>query len=526
MSDAFIYDVVDYPMYLHPQMHPSRIGAIARLHGIAAPSPVQCRLLDVGCGDGLQLIALALAYPQARFVGVDLSANAIARGEALRARLGLDNLQLFAADLMQWQPGRQPFDYIVAHGFYSWVPGMVRGRLLDLCRDALAPHGVAYISYNAMPGCHLRQMIWEMLRFHVRDTTDPVERLRKAREFLAWLGTDVLERGAYGPAIRREAEHILNDTHPSVVFHDDLAGINNPFTLIEFAGHAQAHGLEFLGEAEYHEMNPALLGKAGQARFEAVRGPDRLANDQYLDFLKGRRFRQSLLCHPDAGRHDAPEPRAILSMHACGHMRAEEVPAEVDGQPVRMIRYANPDGAALSTNHPVAQAALSAIAAAFPQPISVQALLDASRAVAASEATRDEDAEVLSQALLRAFELGLLSLQVDPPRFAATAGDFPLASPLARLQVESGLDTIANLRPSLVSLDSRPAIELLRLLDGSRDRPAILRDLALRMAECEIPGEDGTPERHDPEWWTARLGPALEDALDTSVRMALLLEAG
>ena len=534
MSDDFLYDVVDYPPLVHAQMHPSRLGAIARLHGMRAASPQSCRLLEAGCGDGLQLITLAQAYPDAHFVGVDLSTKAIERGESMRATLGLDNLQLVAADLTTWDPGAEPYDYIVAHGFYSWVPLAVRQGLLRLCARALAASGIGYVSYNALPGCHLRRMVWEMMQFHVREVADPKERVRKAREFLGWLGTDVLQRGAYGPAVRQEAEQLL-DGHPSVLFHDDLASINNPFSLTEFNAHLLDHGLAFLAEADYHEMNPALLGKEGQARFAAVSGSDRIANDQYLDFLKGRRFRQSLLCLESSTRSERPDPGALMEFHASGHLRGEALAQPGDGSAgIRsgMVRFANPDGAALSTNHPLAKAVLERIGEAFPQPLAIADLLLQARGETAGGESLADDAEAVSQALLRAFELGLLSLQLDPPRFAASAPEYPVASPLARLQVQAGETTIANLRPSMVSMDSRPALELLQLLDGTRDRKAILRDLATRMSTHALPHEDDPEggERkeggyRDAHWWAGQLGPTLEDALQLSARMALLLDA-
>ncbi|RZA18100.1 MAG: methyltransferase domain-containing protein [Lysobacteraceae bacterium] len=528
MSDGFAYDVVDYPSHVHPQMHPSRLGAIARLHGIAAESPARCRLLEVGCGDGLQLLALAQAYPDARFIGIDLSSRAVERGDAMRIRLGLGNLQLVAADVTTWDPGAESFDYIVAHGFYSWVPQPVREGLLALCGRALAPCGIGYISYNALPGSHLRRMVWEMMRFHVRDVEEPSERVRKAREFLQWLGNDVFKRGSYGPAVRHEAERLLKDTHPSVLFHDDLASINNPFTLTDFAAHVGAHGLAFLAEADYHEMNPVLLGKEGQERFSAVRGNDRVANDQYLDFLKGRRFRQSLICRGSTARSELPDPGAVMGLHASGHLRIEpllQATGEPAGERAGVVRFANPDGAALSTNHPVVKAALERIGDMFPQHLAVTELLAQARVASMSELPPAEDAEALSVALMRAFELGLLSLLLDPPSFASSPGDRPVASPLARLQVEDGAETIANLRTSMVSLDSRPAIELLQLLDGTRDREAILRDLAIRMSGHALPaGQAGGSESHDAAWWASQLAPTLEEALQLSARMALLLE--
>ena len=523
MTSAFAYDVVDYPPLIHAAMHPARLAAIARLHGIDASSPAACSLLEVGCGDGLQLLTLAQAYPDSRFVGVDLSEHAVARGERMRHKLGLSNLTLVAADLLEWQPARE-FDYIVAHGFHSWVPGVVRERLLAVCGKHLAPAGIAYISYNAMPGCHLRRMVWDMLRFHVASIEDAAERMRESRRFLEWLARDVMERGAYGPAVRAEAERLLNETHPAVVFHDDLAAINDPFSLTEFAGQAARHQLAFLAEADYHEMNPALLGAEAQARYHAYCGDDRIANDQYLDFIKGRRFRQSLLCRQAQAFSVSAITDAVLGMDVVGHMRGEMIP-DADNRNRDVMRFANPDGAALSTDHAVCKLALARVASMFPAPIAVADLLDTARRETGSPAPFQEDANALCVTLAKGFELGLLSLQVDAPRFACRAGERPLASPLARLQVDDNAELITNLRPSMVRLDSRPAVELLKLLDGTRDRAAILQALCDRMSEIDMPGEaEGSTVRHDADWWNAQLGPTLEDALALCLRTAMLVE--
>ena len=524
MTEGTAYDVVDYPPLIHVAMHPSKLGAIGRLLGIGATSPRACRLLEVGCGDALQLLSLAQAYPESRFIGVDLSAKAIARGEAMRAQLGLDNLQLVAADLTEWDPGDAPYDYIVAHGFFSWVPPFVREHLLALCNRALAAEGIAYISYNALPGCHLRRMAWEMMQFHVRDVVEPVERVRKAREFLEWLGNDTLERGAYGPAIRHEARHLLNDTQPAVLYHDDLSSINEPFSITGFIGQARKHGLEFLAEADYHEFNPALLGAEAQARFEAMCGDDRVVNDQYLDFLKGRRFRQTLLCRaPAAPASAVVQAGAVAGLEVSGHIRAEPLAGQ---EPARagLMRFASSDGAAISTNHPVVQAALRHVGDVFPRPIRFERLLDLARHDAGSLDPAEDDADALAVTLARAFELGLVALHLDAPRFAAAASDYPVASPLARAQAAAGRDLVANLRPSMVRLDSKPALELLQLLDGTRDRATILQDLAARMAQHEVPGSDGTPTTHSADWWREQLAPSLEQAMALCVRNALLME--
>ena len=518
MSTEFAYDTLEYPAHVLPQMHPSRLAAIGRLHGLDCAPPSRCRLLEVGCGDGLQLLALAMAYPQARFVGIDMSRNAIARGEAMRRRLGLENLLLVQADLTRWDPGREAFDYITAHGFYSWVPPQVRDHLLALCRQRLADAGIAYISYNALPGCHLRRVMWDMLRHHCAGIEEPTARIASARQFLGWLGAAVPEGKPYAEVIRDEAADLLRRTDHAVLFHDDLAQINEPLSITAFTAQAQAHGLRFLAEADYHEMSDAALAPEARPGLAALADGDVLQREQYLDFLKGRRFRQTLLCRAEAAVMRPAEADATRSLHAVGHLQRDAADTDDAGT----IGFRSSDGAALSTDHPVIQAALDAIAEAFPLPLAFPDLLTRARAAAGSTAGPDEDASALAQALLSGFEHGLLGLHCEPPRFAAEPGAKPRASALARLQLEAGADCVASLRPSMVRLDSRLAIELIQLLDGSRNHVALLDDLALRMSALPAAEGEGPEALRPAAWWRQKLAPQLAGGLHQAARMALL----
>lgn len=525
MSDGFAYDVLEYPSHVHPQAHPSRLAAIGRLHGIDAASPRDCHLMEVGCGDGLQLLTLAMAYPQSRFVGVDLSQAAIARGEATRRRLGLDNLQLVAADLTTWDPGLDPFDYIVAHGFFSWVPDVVRERLLGLCRQALSPAGIAYVSYNALPGCHLRRLMWDMLRHHVRGIDDPRTRIAAARELLASLESDVIGSQVYADAIRSEARDLLRRTDTSVLFHDDLADTNQPFSIGDFAARAGGHGLRYLAEADYHEMSDAGLTDDARARLDARAGGDRLQREQYLDYLKGRRFRHTLLCHAGAPMQDVADALMTHGLSAVGHLRTDDAEGNaLDLAEGVAVRFHSGDGAMLTTDHPVIKAALAMVGNAFPAALPFDRALADARDAAHSRASAEDDAKVLAETWVAAFGLGLLTLHCDPPTFAFEAGSKPKANALARMQVEAGSDLITSLRPSMIRIDSPLALELIRLLDGSRDRATLLHDLAERMAALPVDDRAGDGKQHsqDPARWREVLAGQLEAGLSQTARMGLL----
>ena len=151
-ADRSLYDRVPYPGYPYAQTDPDRLATLATLFGLEPPALETCRVLELGCGDAANLVSLAVSYPDASFLGVDAAQGAVARARALVAALGLTNVALEAGALERMQPSPGGFDYVIAHGVYSWVAPPVRDRLLALCRSALSAHGVAYVSYDALPG--------------------------------------------------------------------------------------------------------------------------------------------------------------------------------------------------------------------------------------------------------------------------------------------------------------------------------------------------------------------------------------
>ena len=144
------------------------------------------------------------------------------------------------------------------------------------------------------------------------------------------------------------------------------------------------------------------------------------------------------------------------------------------------------------------------------------------RVASHSEASVEEDATALADTWVAAFGLGLLTLHCDPPAFATEAGARPRANALAQLQVEAGSDLVTSLRPSMIRIDSRLALELIRLLDGQRDRAQLLHDLAERMAALPMEPVDEAQHPQDPAWWRDALAGQLEAGLMQTARMGLL----
>ena len=305
------YNEIAYVGQPHSTTHPYHLGAIGMLLGLDTPPVATSRVLELGCGDGTNLVPMAAALAGATFVGCDFSARAIAHARQLVDRQGLANCHLLEADLREIGDDLGTFDYIIAHGLYSWIPAEVRAQVLPLIARHLSSNGVAFVSYNTYPGCHIRQGVWGMLKFHTRHIDDLNARIASARELIELLALPAPTQSPIDEALREQLRAVALQPD-STLCHDELSEPNNPCYFHEFAADAGRSGLAFLAESEMFSMVGA--GVQPQVR-EALGKMDRLTREQYLDFVHLRRFRESLLCHAGALSRYVAQPSRIVGMH-------------------------------------------------------------------------------------------------------------------------------------------------------------------------------------------------------------------
>jgi SAM-dependent methyltransferase len=247
-------------------------------------------VLEIGCNEGANLIPMAYAIPASEFVGFDLAGLRIESGQERIRELGLRNVRLFQCDLLALGSELGQFDYIIAHGFYAWVPEPVRARMMALCGELLAPDGVVFVSYNAMPGGHLRMMIREMMLDRVKDIEEPQKRVSESIAFLHFLVESRPADDAYRLLIQKQLEG-MEERSPEGTFHDWLTDAYYPVSFTEFVEHARRHGLQYLSEAVLPPMNDPCYRAEMRAAVESAVGGDIVKQEQMLDFMRARMFR-------------------------------------------------------------------------------------------------------------------------------------------------------------------------------------------------------------------------------------------
>lgn len=440
------YDEVAYPTHAFRQTHPDRLATHAKLFGLPCADIETCRVLDIGGGDGANLIPMAAAYPRAQFVGFDLSHEAVKRGCAMIEALGLNNIRLLTDDIMTADFGAGSFDYVITHGVYSWVPEPVRDALLASIRRHLATDGVAFVSYNAMPGGRIRQALRDRLLFAVRNVAGAAARAQAAREHLTTLIDGFSQEDPFQVLLLVEARR-LQERGAAVLAHDELGDVYHPVHFHEFRAHVESVELQFLTGAEGSRCGEGFAPPYAEddPKFDV------LAHVQDLDFTDIRYFRQDLLVHAEKPLSRVAKPARLFDLHvSSGAKRNADGAFQVGASQIDVT-----DAALLH--------AMEAISAASPATVPVASVID-------------DIAH--AGALLRMYWLGVVELHTAPSNFPTQAGDHPAASPFARLQAGVGQTLLTTLSHGMVEVNDAFSLKFVAGLDGTRTRAEIARDLA------------------------------------------------
>ncbi|HMO94541.1 MAG TPA: class I SAM-dependent methyltransferase [Tepidiformaceae bacterium] len=461
LSSHVSYDELPYDGGCVRSSHPLRMAAMGRLFGMQAPDPRTARVLELGCGGGSNLLPMAYGLPDARFVGIDLSSRQIEIAQARAAQLQLPNIDLLALDILDTSRLHGEFDYIICHGVFSWVPDPVRDAIFATIRSRLSPQGMAFVSYNALPGWHLRRAVRDMMVYHSRYFPDLEERAVQARALVDFVNdsTGELSQVITGIEIHHQAVAATREViarYPDYyVVHEFLEQDNQAFYLYEFVERLNAAGLQYVGDSSLAAMVSHNLPDAIAATLDRI-SLTNVALEQYRDFLVNRAFRHTLICRPDVQleRTIPPETAYCLFFRIAQCDPDHADPGQAQGADGRMVDIRTSE----------ALAVVAELRTRYPSAASFEAICTA---------TGIRNREKLAGLLLNLPAQDVVEVSV---------GSFPAVErsrrqmlwPPARLFASEGLPLPAPSHQviTIASVGQRIA----SLIDGSRTNAEILRD--------------------------------------------------
>jgi len=412
------------------------------------------------------------------------------------------------------------FDYIIAHGVYSWVPQDVREKIFSICHHNLAPNGVAFVSYNTYPGCHIRTMVREMMLFHVQGVNEPSEQINQATALVKFLAESQTNPDLYRMMLKDELEQI-SKREENYLYHDDLATTNDPCYFYQFIDRATRSKLQYLAEADYFEMTDRIYTPAVSSTLKQL-ASNRIVREQYLDFLKCRRFRQTLLCHHNIRLQAPPNPEVLRRLYISSTARPSS--SDVILHDRSTVKFTGKKGAAMETDFSLAKAAFQILGDIWPHCLSFEELLSKVCTII-SPANRnpiqptEEEQQTLCSILLATYSMGLTELRTYRPPVNTNVSSRPVASPLTRYQIQRD-GVVTNQYHSSVVVEDEIGKKLLQLLDGTRDRTLLLQELAAHVTAISV---TTNTEPRSVENIKKSLSKDLDENLDKLAKMGLLI---
>ena len=485
MSEPCSFDNVPYPSLTFPKTSPERLATRAAINGMMAADPSECSYLEVGCGDGTNLLAHAYMYPESEFLGIDLSQRHIDRANAAVAELGVQNAAFQRMNLLDvGEHDLDRFDYIVAHGVFSWVAESVRQRLLAIYSRHLAPHGVGYISYNTYPGCYVRSMMNEMMHYHTRGCLDPMEKVNSGVSILEFIGDVTNPESTYQLMIREELKGIF-ERSPENVLHDEFSEFNQPFYFYEFAEMLAANNMQYMSEADESVSNTGTLSPEAVQMLDTV-SSNLIEREQYLDFIRCRRFRSTLFCREQIKLDRDHLRNNTEEFYIAGRLRPE---TDTFGIPTEEPEtYFGPKNEKIQCDHPLTKAAIGYLSAHWAQSVRFDELIERSIDMfeVPTGSRSESDISRTTDFMIELFRIGLFRLRRYPDQGVAEVSAKPRVSRYARWQIERGSSTVMTLTGLILDAEEDVARLILRLADGTRDH----NDLVGSMIENLEPTED------------------------------------
>jgi methyltransferase-like protein/precorrin-6B methylase 2 len=472
------YDELPYHSVLGYDFQPNALASLSALHGIKPPALKQARILELGCGDGTNIIAIAQSLPETQCVGIDISEKQLAIAQQTVDEIGLKNVTLKQLDLMDIDDSLGQFDYISVHGLFSWVPTEVQDKILSICNNNLAFNGLACISYNTLPGWNMLKTTLDMMRYHQQhiDNSSIENRITEARGLLQIAADIGQEQQSFYGVFLQERLQTLSQQSDDYLFHEYLEGINQPLYFHEFVTKLQQHELTYVTDVDFRQS--LNIKTKHQHVFEQLAKRDRITREQYHDFLFNRSYRSSILCHKEQQVNSDISWTQLAKLQIAANLIPETNISSlaVEPKPAYFKTHLNQR---VEIKHTLTQAAVNYLGHLYPQPVVFDDLfkkvLENMQLKNTTEANMAVYRQVLAEELLALYIDNVIELMAYMPAFVTEIGEYPVSSPLARWQLRNN-KPMANLQCKTGELDGLTAHILLHL-DGQHSKDDLVNIL-------------------------------------------------
>lgn len=479
---ASSYDAVPYESFPFKQSHPAHLFTMATLFKMT-PTPIEkCRVLELGCSSGGNIIPLAMNYPDSEFVGIDISRAEIEIGLNHQKALKLNNLTLKEMSISNFNKKEGKFDYIICHGVYSWVDNKTRKKILSICKNNLTPNGVAYISYNTLPGWNMVNSIRELMLWHTQSIEDPKQKVTQARMILKFIADGLSEDSSpYAQFLNQEIKGLTKQAD-NYIMHEHLSYYNEPIYFFQFMEEAKKHELAYLSDAMISTMFSGNLPPSFSSELGKVKNI--IAANQYMDFIRNNRFRSTLLCHESQkiDRKLSAEDMSKCYLQLKANLSGNEFTEEMI-KSKEEIKFSL-GGVAIKSQNPNYKALFYILYQNRFHLLHYDEIKEKLKQYVEMDSKAMDKFLFEEVNLMRMVLAGIIHFSFYAPDYHLTLSDKPTACPLTRYQA-SMQNYVTNRLHSVTRLDPF-AKAMIPLLDGTHSHADVIKKLVEKINKGEL----------------------------------------
>jgi methyltransferase-like protein/2-polyprenyl-3-methyl-5-hydroxy-6-metoxy-1,4-benzoquinol methylase len=460
------YDEMPYHGYPFEYNRPENLKSVGSLFGVDAPKLETARILELGCSDGGNLFRFAELYPKSYTLGVDLSKVEIENGQKILNHLKLKNVDLKAMSITDLDESFGKFDYIICHGVFSWVPDFVKDSILEVSKKLLNKNGLAFISYNTLPGWNMINSVRELMMFHSTNFSEVKEKVTQSRAALSFIQESLEGQKTPHAEFMQEAAKVMAGREDQYIRHEYLAEENKAFYFNEFIAKARENDLEYVGDTDVHRMYIGNMPKKSVEKLGTIK--DIVRAEQYMDFLNNTQFRCTVLSHKDTNISRSITDDTVQKFnYFCKITPLDDKINIEDGSKVTFYLDNNKERT-FETSAPEMKAILTILSQNNGNPLSVNEITDQASKLVPKAQKQAIKSNIVSNFANLIFS-GAIKYIADKPVCAYTISSKPRLSKLALLQIQkpshNGSFWITNSMNQVVAFPTHQ-VPILKALDG------------------------------------------------------------
>jgi hypothetical protein len=342
-SIRYVTDV-PYIASFSPELAPAFLDFVTVLSGFEPPrrnGDGAFAYCELGCGQGMASIVFSATHPSGAFHGIDAMPEHIARGRRIAEQAELANLTFHALDFATAHDLKLPrFHYIVAHGVYAWIDAPAAASMRRFIDRHLAPGGLVYVSYNAMPGwaadAPFQHLAYTLAATEPGNSIDKFEAASAKLEKLRAAGAEALRASSIAAGMEEQKTRQAR----AYFAHEYLAPAWHPLYVDEVRRDMAEIGLSPVGSATLRDnFDSFVLRQSARDALKDIEDPD--LRELARDYFMNQRFRRDVFArHPHGLTDEERQDRLLSSQFAL--MRPEALVKFAMDTEAGEVKFDNP----------------------------------------------------------------------------------------------------------------------------------------------------------------------------------------